>query len=61
MQTGAAVFNLPYNLDIGGAVQTRYRHALNEKDFAVQIDGDGQHDPADLFITTAHYRIKRSG
>jgi len=62
MQTGAAVFNLPYNLGIGGAVQTRYRHALNENyDFAVQIDGDGQHDPADLFITTAHYRRKRSG
>lgn len=48
-QTGATVFNLPYNLGIGGAVQTGYRHALNENyDYAVQIDGDGQHNPADL-------------
>ncbi|MCU6709059.1 glycosyltransferase family 2 protein [Paenibacillus sp. J5C_2022] len=47
--TGATVLNLPYNLGIGGAVQTGYLHAMNEDyDIAVQIDGDGQHDPADL-------------
>lgn len=47
--TGATVLNLPYNLGIGGAVQTGYLHALNNQyDIAVQIDGDGQHDPADL-------------
>lgn len=47
--TGAAVLNLPYNLGIGGAVQTGYLHAMNGGyDIAVQIDGDGQHDPADL-------------
>lgn len=50
LQTGAAVLNLPYNLGIGGAVQTGYRYALNGRyDIAVQIDGDGQHDPAELY------------
>ena len=37
---------LPVNLGIGGAVQCGYRYALeNDYDFAVQVDGDGQHDP----------------
>lgn len=41
--------NLPINLGIGGVVQTGLRYALNEKfDFAVQIDGDGQHPPSEL-------------
>ena len=40
------VLNLPINLGIGGAVQTGYKFALKEGyDIAVQIDGDGQHDP----------------
>lgn len=38
--------NLPVNLGIGGAVQTGYKYALeNGYDLAVQVDGDGQHDP----------------
>lgn len=38
--------SLPCNLGIGGAVQTGYRYALaNDFDIAVQLDGDGQHDP----------------
>lgn len=38
--------NLPINLGIGGAVQTGYRYAWkNGYDLAVQVDGDGQHDP----------------
>lgn len=41
--------NLPVNLGIGGAVQTGYKYAEeNGYDIAVQIDGDGQHDPAYL-------------
>ena len=41
--------NLPVNLGIGGAVQTGYKYALeHEFDMAVQVDGDGQHDPAYL-------------
>jgi glycosyltransferase involved in cell wall biosynthesis len=46
---GATMLRLPFNLGIGGAVQTGYRYALaNGFDIAVQIDGDGQHDPAQL-------------
>lgn len=38
--------NLPVNLGIGGAVQTGYKYAVaHDYDFAVQVDGDGQHDP----------------
>lgn len=46
---GALLIRLPFNLGIGGAVQTGYRYALaNGFDVAVQIDGDGQHDPSQL-------------
>ncbi len=39
--------NPPINLGIGGAVQLGYLYALkNGYDIAVQIDGDGQHDPS---------------
>jgi len=43
---GASVVRLPFNLGIGGAVQTGYLYAQeNGYEVAVQIDGDGQHDP----------------
>ena len=43
---GYEVIHLPINLGIGGAVQTGYKYALeNGYDCAVQMDGDGQHDP----------------
>ena len=36
----------PFNLGIGGAVQSGYKYALREGyDVAVQVDGDGQHKP----------------
>lgn len=39
--------SLPVNLGIGGGVQTGYLYAAqNNYDIAIQIDGDGQHDPA---------------
>lgn len=39
--------HLPVNLGIGGAVQTGFKYAFrNGFDYAVQVDGDGQH-PAD--------------
>lgn len=45
-QKGYNVVNLPINLGIGGAVQTGYKYAYeNGYDVAVQVDGDGQHDP----------------
>lgn len=38
--------NLPINLGIGGAVQTGIKYAFdNGFDYAIQIDGDGQHPP----------------
>ena len=40
------IVNLPVNLGIGGAVQTGYKYGVrNGYDIAVQVDGDGQHDP----------------
>lgn len=44
-KAGVDVVTLPFNLGIGGAVQTGFRYA-DEKEFdiAVQVDGDGQHD-----------------
>jgi glycosyltransferase involved in cell wall biosynthesis len=46
---GATVLRLPYNLGIGAAVQTGLQYASREDfDVAVQIDGDGQHDPQEL-------------
>lgn len=43
------IVNLPVNLGIGGAVQTGYKYACKYGyDIAVQVDGDGQHDPAFL-------------
>jgi len=39
--------SLPINLGIGGAVQTGFRYACeNHYDIAVQVDGDGQHNPS---------------
>jgi len=46
---GARVLRLPFNLGIGGAVQTGFRFAFEQDyDIAVRVDGDGQHDPAQL-------------
>jgi glycosyltransferase involved in cell wall biosynthesis len=46
---GAHVLRLPFNLGIGGAVQTGFRYAFErDYDVAVRVDGDGQHDPAQL-------------
>ena len=48
-ENGFNYLNLPINLGIGGGVQSGYRYALaNGYDIAVQMDGDGQHDPAYL-------------
>jgi glycosyltransferase involved in cell wall biosynthesis len=43
---GAAVLRMPFNLGIGGAMQSGYIYALEHGyEVAVQVDGDGQHDP----------------
>lgn len=46
---GAVVIRLPFNLGIGGAVQTGFKYALREGfDLAVRLDGDGQHIASEL-------------
>jgi glycosyltransferase involved in cell wall biosynthesis len=49
LEAGAEVVRLPFNLGIGGAMQTGYQYAREHGfDLAVQIDADGQHDPREL-------------
>jgi glycosyltransferase involved in cell wall biosynthesis len=49
LDAGAKVLRLPLNLGIGGAMQAGYVFALEgDFDLAVQVDGDGQHDPSEL-------------
>ena len=51
---GTAVVTLPFNLGIGGAMQTGYRYAaLHGYDVAVQVDGDGQHRPREVLRLVA--------
>jgi glycosyltransferase involved in cell wall biosynthesis len=46
---GAKVLRLPYNLGIGGGMQAGYVYAKeNGYQVAVQVDGDGQHDPRQI-------------
>lgn len=44
---GALVARLPFNLGVGGAMRVGFRYALEHRfDNVVQVDADGQHDPA---------------
>ena len=46
---GVEVISLPINLGIGSTVQTGFKYAFQNKyDIAVQVDGDGQHNPAHI-------------
>ena len=46
---GATVLRHPFNVGIGGAVQSGYKYALeNRYDVAAQVDGDGQHESSYL-------------
>jgi glycosyltransferase involved in cell wall biosynthesis len=48
-KAGARVLRLPFNMGYGVALQTGYKYALREGyDCVVQLDGDGQHEPADI-------------
>ena len=54
---GAVVIRHPFNLGIGGAVQSGYQYALeHDYDVAVQVDGDGQHDARHVHELLAHLR-----
>jgi glycosyltransferase involved in cell wall biosynthesis len=48
-EAGAGVIRLPFNLGIGGAVQTGFVYAREHGyDYMAQVDGDGQHEAAEL-------------
>lgn len=48
-QAGAAVITLPFNVGVGGAMRTAFLYAQRRGYTAlVQVDADGQHDPADV-------------
>lgn len=52
------IVNLPVNLGIGGAVQTGYKYGVrNGYDLAVQVDGDGQHDPRFLSKMSEYLQV----
>jgi len=54
---GATVICVPYNLGIGGAVQTGFKFARQHNyDVVVRLDGDGQHDPNEIPILYAALR-----
>ncbi|WP_040198291.1 glycosyltransferase family 2 protein [Candidatus Soleaferrea massiliensis] len=45
-ENGYHYISFPSNLGIGGAVQAGYKYAKQHSyDIAIQMDGDGQHDP----------------
>lgn len=46
---GAVVLHQPYNVGIGSAMQTGFQYAARQGyEVAVQNDGDGQHNPAEI-------------
>lgn len=52
---GATVATLPYNLGVGGAMRVGFKYALAQGlDNVVQIDADGQHNPAEVHRLLEH-------
>jgi glycosyltransferase involved in cell wall biosynthesis len=48
-EAGALVMRLPFNLGVGGAMRAAYRYARDRGyTSVVQVDADGQHDPAEI-------------
>jgi glycosyltransferase involved in cell wall biosynthesis len=49
LAAGADVITLPFNLGVGGALRAGFRYAVRYGYcIAVQVDADGQHDPAEI-------------
>jgi glycosyltransferase involved in cell wall biosynthesis len=49
VRAGARVLRHPFNLGYGAALQTGYKYALEQAaSIVVQLDADGQHDPAEI-------------
>jgi glycosyltransferase involved in cell wall biosynthesis len=56
LAAGAAVVQLPFNLGIGGAVQTGFLYAVqHDYDYVAQVDADGQHEAAELHKLVAAF------
>jgi glycosyltransferase involved in cell wall biosynthesis len=56
---GAQVLRMPFNLGIGGAMQSGYIYALEHGyEVAVQVDADGQHDPRQIGELLAQLRAE---
>ena len=54
-RAGAFVIDLPYNMGVGAAMRTGYKYARRaDYDYAMQVDSDGQHDPACIPDLIAH-------
>ncbi|MCR2764612.1 glycosyltransferase family 2 protein [Microbacterium sp. zg.B48] len=46
---GATVISMPFNLGVGGAMRTGFTYAQRHGyQRAIQVDADGQHNPADI-------------
>lgn len=53
-QAGATVLSLPFNMGVGGALRLGLRYAQRTGHrVAVQVDGDGQHNPAEIALLVA--------
>lgn len=51
---GATVVSLPFNVGVGGAMRTAFLYAYREGyEALVQVDADGQHEPAELHALIA--------
>lgn len=58
-EAGAIVVRHPFNLCIGGAVQTGLKFARQQGyDMVIRVDGDGQHNPEDI---QAIYNLLQAG
>src|SRR5687768_13704511 len=56
-ELGVVVLNLTHNLGIGSAMQTGFLYACRQEyDLAIQVDGDGQHDPSEIGELIQHLR-----
>jgi len=56
-QAGARVISLPFNLGYGVALQAGFKYALERGyDYVVQMDADGQHEPACVLDLIAEVR-----
>jgi glycosyltransferase involved in cell wall biosynthesis len=60
-ESGATVLPLAFNAGYGAALQTGYKFALNRGyDYLVQMDADGQHDPAGIATVLEHVTSGKS-